>query len=147
MSKNIILYTDGACSGNPGPGGWAAILFYKDHELVKSGGEIDTTNNRMELTAVIEGLSALKEHCDVTVFSDSKYIIDSVQKEWVYNWRRRGWRTSSGDSALNVDLWQCLLELLELHKVNFIWVKGHEGNEMNERCDSIAVAESKKYSQ
>lgn len=138
--KKVYLYTDGACSGNPGPGGWGAVLKYGNQEKELSGGEPETTNNRMELTAVIEGLSALKEPCEVELCSDSTYVIDSIQKKWVYNWQRKGWRKSDNSPALNVDLWQRLLPLLETHKVSFVWVRGHTGHPENERCDQLAVA-------
>ena len=137
--KNIILYTDGACSGNPGPGGWAAILKYGSIEKEISGGEAETTNNRMELTAVIKALEALKEPCDVTLTSDSKYVIDAITKRWVYSWRSNGWRKADKKPALNVDLWEQLLALLDTHTVRFVWVKGHAGHPENERCDELAV--------
>lgn len=143
--KQVELYTDGACSGNPGPGGWGAILRFGSREKELSGGEPATTNNRMELTAVIKGLEALKEPCAVTVYSDSKYFADSVQKGWVYGWQRRGWKKADGKPALNVDLWERLLALLQVHQVSIEWVKGHAGHPENERCDRLAVAESEKY--
>ena len=138
--KKIEIYTDGACSGNPGPGGWAAVLKYGDSKKEIFGGEADTTNNRMELTAVIEGLSALKEPCEVELTSDSKYVIDSIEKRWVYSWRSKGWIKSDKKPALNVDLWEKLLPLLEKHKVKFNWIRGHTGHPENERCDELAVA-------
>jgi len=137
--KNVNLYTDGACSGNPGPGGWGAILRYAEHERELCGGEEQTTNNRMELTAVIEGLSALKEPCKVLLCSDSTYVINSIQKGWVYGWQRKGWKKSDGSPALNVDLWERLLPLLKKHDVTFEWVRGHTGHPENERCDRLAV--------
>ena len=143
--KHVQIFTDGACSGNPGPGGWGTVLRFGEHEKELSGGEANTTNNRMELTAVIEGLKALKEPCAVTLTTDSKYVCDSVTKGWVYGWRKRGWKKSSGDPALNVDLWEQLLPLLETHRVEFVWVKGHAGHPENERCDALAVAQSQKY--
>lgn len=143
--KKVSIFTDGACSGNPGPGGWGAILRYGTVERELSGGERETTNNRMELTAVIEALTALKESCDVTVYSDSKYVIDAVEKGWARGWRARGWIKSDKKPALNVDLWQQLLELLEQHNVHFVWIKGHNEHPENERCDRLAVAESKKF--
>ncbi len=143
--KKVELYTDGACSGNPGPGGWGAILRYGEHEKELSGGAHDTTNNRMELTAVIEGLKALKEPCMVTVYSDSKYFCDGVQKGWVYGWKKRGWKKSDGKPALNPDLWEELLTQLGLHQVEIVWVKGHAGHPENERCDRLAVAQSEKH--
>ena len=143
--KKVTIYTDGACSGNPGPGGWAAILRYGTTERELSGGAPETTNNRMELSAVINALSALKEPCDVTVYSDSKYVIDAIEKGWAKSWRARGWIKSDKKPALNSDLWQQLLTLTTQHKVQFIWVKGHNEHPENERCDKLAVAESKKF--
>ena len=143
--KQVTLYTDGACSGNPGPGGWGAILECEGHRKELSGGEASTTNNRMELTAVITGLSALKEPCTVTLYSDSKYIIDAIQKGWAKKWRANGWMRNAKDPALNPDLWEKLLDLLEKHEVTFVWVKGHAGHPENERCDQLAVQESQKF--
>ncbi len=144
--KTVIIYTDGACSGNPGPGGWGAVLKYGEHRRELCGGEKNTTNNRMELTAVIESLSALKEPCIVELYSDSKYIIDAVTKGWAVRWRDNGWKRNKKEAALNPDLWQKLLELLELHQVNWHWVKGHAGEAENERCDFLAVEQSKIFS-
>ena len=138
--KFVELFTDGACSGNPGKGGWGAILRYMGHEKEISGGEMETTNNRMELTAVIQGLSMLKEPCSVRLTSDSKYVIDAITKGWVYGWQRNGWRKADRKPALNVDLWEQLLPLLERHQVEFVWVKGHQGHPENERCDQLAVS-------
>jgi ribonuclease HI len=138
--KTIHLSTDGACSGNPGPGGWAAVLQFGGKEKELCGGEPETTNNRMELTAVIEGLCALKEPCRVELTSDSKYVIDSVTKGWVYGWQKRGWVKSDKKPALNVDLWERLLPLLKTHDVHFHWIRGHSGHPQNERCDKLAVA-------
>lgn len=143
--KQVFVYTDGACSGNPGAGGWGAILRFGSAEKELSGGEANTTNNRMELTAVIEALSALKEPCQVTLTSDSKYVIDSITKGWVYGWKKKGWIKSDKKPALNVDLWEQLLPLLERHKVDFVWIKGHAGHAENERCDRLAVAQSQKF--
>ena len=143
--KQVYIFTDGACSGNPGPGGWGTVLRFGEHEKELSGGEASTTNNRMELTAVIEGLKALKEPCAVTLTTDSKYVCDSVTKGWVYGWKKRGWVKSDKKPALNVDLWEQLLPLLEKHKVQFVWVKGHAGHPENERCDRLAVEQSQKY--
>lgn len=140
-----MLFTDGACSGNPGPGGWGAILRCAETEKELSGGEPSTTNNRMELSAVIEGLSALKEPCAVIVVTDSKYVFDGVTKGWAASWRSRGWVKKDGKPALNPDLWERLLELLAFHKVTFNWVKGHAGHPENERCDRLAVAQYAKY--
>ncbi len=138
--KEINIYTDGACSGNPGKGGWGAVLVYKGNEKEISGGSADTTNNRMELTAVIEALKQLKEVCNVTLTTDSKYVCDAVTKGWVYGWKKKGWIKSDKKPALNVDLWEQLLPLLENHEVTFNWVKGHNGHPYNERCDRLAVS-------
>ena len=143
--KKIELFTDGACSGNPGPGGWGAILRYNGHEKELCGGEAETTNNRMELTAVIEGLCALKEPCEIELFTDSKYVCDAVAKRWVYSWKANGWKKADKKPALNVDLWEKLLELLDTHKVNFNWIKGHAGHPENERCDTLAVEYYQKF--
>ena len=143
--KHVEIFTDGACSGNPGPGGWGAVLRYKENVRELSGGAAQTTNNRMELTAVIEALSALKEPCSVTLTSDSKYIIDAITKGWVYGWKKKGWIKSDKQPALNVDLWEKLLPLLEKHQVEFVWVKGHAGHPENERCDQMAVEQSLRY--
>ncbi|MBQ5890088.1 MAG: ribonuclease HI [Clostridia bacterium] len=143
--KKIELFTDGACSGNPGPGGWGAILRYNGHEKELCGGEAETTNNRMELTAVIEGLSALKEPCEIELFTDSKYVCDAVVKRWVYSWKANGWKKADKKPALNVDLWEKLLELLDTNKVNFNWIKGHAGHPENERCDTLAVEYYQKF--
>ena len=139
--KNVEIYTDGACSGNPGMGGWGAILVYNGKEKEICGSEAQTTNNRMELTAVIEALKALKEPCAVTLTTDSKYVCDAINQEWVYNWKRNSWRKPDKKPALNIDLWEELLALLEKHSVTFVWVKGHNGNAYNERCDKLAVNE------
>lgn len=143
--KTVHLYTDGACSGNPGPGGWGAVLIYGEARKELSGGERDTTNNRMELTAAIQGLQALREPCRVILTSDSRYLVDAVTKGWLRSWQRRGWKKAGNDPVLNVDLWQQLLPLLEQHQVEFVWVKGHAGHPENECCDRMAVAESAKY--
>lgn len=143
--KKIEIFTDGACSGNPGPGGYGAILRYKEFEKELSGGEPETTNNRMELTAVIKGLEALKESCEVTLYSDSKYFVDAVEKGWVYKWQANGWMRNKKDKALNIDLWERILELFKIHKVKLIWVKGHSGHPENERCDRLAVKESERF--
>ena len=143
--RQVTLYTDGACSGNPGPGGWGAILSCDGHQKELSGGEPSTTNNRMELTAVIEGLSALKFPCQVLLVSDSKYVIDAITQGWVYKWKANGWMRNKKDKALNPDLWEKLLQQLERHQVTYQWVKGHAGHPENERCDQMAVAQSMKY--
>lgn len=139
------MFTDGACSGNPGPGGYGTILRYNGFEKEISGGEANTTNNRMELMAVIAGLQALKEPCSITLYTDSKYVADGIAKGWAASWRARGWKKSDKSPALNPDLWGQLLDLLEEHDVKIIWVKGHAGHRENERCDEMAVAQSKKY--
>lgn len=144
LSK-VYIYTDGACSGNPGPGGWGAILKAGTNMKELSGGEANTTNNRMEMTAIIQALSALKRPCDVILTSDSKYVIDAIEKGWVKKWKSNNWMRNKKDPALNVDLWEKILALLDIHKVNFVWVKGHAGHPENERCDELAVMESKKY--
>ena len=137
--KHVDIYTDGACRGNPGKGGWGAILVYGSTEKELSGGERTTTNNRMELSAVIMALSALKERCEVTLYSDSKYIVDAIEKKWVYSWKEKGWRKADKSPALNSDLWEKLLLLLDKHDVTLVWVKGHAGHAYNERCDKLAT--------
>ena len=146
MKRTVSIYTDGACSGNPGPGGWGAILCYNGVEKVLSGGESQTTNNRMELTGVISALQALKEPCIVELYSDSKYVIDALQKGWAESWRKKGWIKSDKKPALNVDLWEVLLELSHVHELHCHWVKGHAENEYNNRCDALAVEQRDKYS-
>ncbi|MCH5197856.1 MAG: ribonuclease HI [Oscillospiraceae bacterium] len=141
----VYLYTDGACSGNPGPGGWCAILRYKNKEKELFGSENETTNNRMELTAVIEGLKALKRKCDVTVISDSKYVCDAVNEGWLKNWKKRGWKKANNSPVLNPDLWREFDALLSVHNVTFEWIKGHAGHPENERCDAVAVREYQRY--
>ena len=143
--KQIEIYTDGACSGNPGPGGWGAVLRYNGREKEISGGEAQTTNNRMELTAVIAALECLKEPCTVELYSDSKYVIDALSKGWAVSWRKKGWIKSDKKPALNVDLWEKLLKLTEAHEMHYHWVKGHADNEYNNRCDALAVAEREKF--
>ncbi len=143
--KLVTIYTDGACSGNPGPGGWGAILEYHGIEKELSGGEADTTNNRMELTAVIEALKCLKFPCEVDLYSDSKYVIDALSKGWVWGWKKKGWIKSDKKPALNVDLWEQLLPLITTHTMNYHWVKGHAENPKNNRCDQLAVAQSQAY--
>ena len=142
--KEVTIYTDGACSGNPGPGGWGAILRYGSAVKEMSGGEPETTNNRMELTGVITALSALKEPCRVTLYTDSQYVENAVNLGWLESWQKRGWRRKGGE-VKNPDLWQALIPLLEIHDVTFVWVKGHAENEYNNRCDELAVAESRKF--
>lgn len=139
MKKFVEIFTDGACSGNPGPGGWGVVLRFGEREKELSGGEKVTTNNRMELTAAIEGLSALKEPCKVRLVTDSKYVADGITKGWAESWRKNGWRKADKKPALNTDLWEKLLELIETHEVTIDWVKGHAGHPENERCDKLAV--------
>lgn len=147
--KKVEIYTDGACSGNPGPGGWGAVLRYRSGEKVYekelSGGDASTTNNRMELTAVIEALSLLKEPCIVDLWSDSKYVIDGLEKGWAKGWKARGWKKADKKPALNPDLWDRLLALTDIHSLRYHWVKGHAENEYNNRCDELAVAESQRF--
>ena len=147
--KNVEIYTDGACSGNPGPGGWGAVLRYRSGEKVYekelSGGDAATTNNRMELTAFIEALGLLKEPCEVRYCSDSQYVINGLEKGWAKSWRARGWKKADKSPALNADLWAKALELAEKHTITYIWVKGHAGHPENERCDQLAVAQSKAH--
>ena len=143
--KTVTIYTDGACSGTPGPGGWGAILRYKETEKELSGGAADTTNNRMELTAVIEALALLMEPCVVVLYSDSKYVIDGLSKGWAKGWQKRGWIKSDKKPALTPALWERLLTLTDRHEMHYHWVKGHAENEKNNRCDQMAVAESKKF--
>jgi len=142
MNKTVEIYTDGACSGNPGPGGYGVILKCNDLEKEFSEGYSHTTNNRMELMAVITGLKMLKYPCDVKLYTDSKYVADSILKKWVYSWQSKGWKKADGKPALNVDLWEKLLPLLKTHNVEIIWVKGHNGHQYNERCDALAVKAS-----
>lgn len=142
--KTVTLYTDGACSGNPGPGGWGAILSYNGVRKELSGGEKSTTNNRMELTAVIRGLQALKEPCIVELYSDSKYVIDALQKGWAWGWKKKNWVKSDKKPAINPDLWEELLKITTVHELRYHWVKGHADNPMNNRCDELAVGEWKK---
>ncbi|WP_040949601.1 ribonuclease HI [Gorillibacterium massiliense] len=136
--KDVTLYTDGACSGNPGPGGWGAILFYGDHRLEMSGGEPHTTNNRMEILAVSEGLKRLKEPCQVKVYSDSAYVVNCFQQGWYRGWQKNGWVNSKKQPVENKDLWVGLLEQMKRHQVEYIKVKGHSDNEFNNRCDELA---------
>ena len=143
--KTVTLYTDGACSGNPGPGGWGAILEFNGVEKELSGGESMTTNNRMELTAVIRGLEALNQSCIVELYSDSKYVIDGLSKGWAAGWQKNGWRKADKKPALNPELWEQLLALTQQHEMRYHWVKGHAENPKNNRCDALAVAESKKF--
>ena len=136
--EEVIIYTDGACSGNPGPGGWGAILMYKDNKKEISGGKIDTTNNIMELTAVIEGLKLLKFSCKVKLYSDSAYVVNGFNQKWIYGWIKNGWKNASKEPVKNKELWQELYDLTKIHEVEFIKVKGHADNEYNNRCDELA---------
>ena len=145
--KKVTVYTDGACSGNPGPGGWGAVLSYKGKEKEISGGEPLTTNNRMELLAVISALECLREPCEVDLYSDSKYVIDALEKNWAASWEKKGWIKSDKKPALNPDLWERLLLLVSQHDMHYHWVKGHAENEYNNRCDALAVAERDKWVQ
>ena len=140
MKKTVEIFTDGACSGNPGPGGWGAVLRYGGREKELSGGEADTTNNRMELTACIAALSALNEHCKVSLTTDSQYVFNGITKGWAASWKKNGWRKADKKTALNSDLWEELLRLSSIHDVTFHWIKGHAGHPENERCDRLAVA-------
>jgi len=143
--KEVQLYTDGSCSGNPGPGGWGAILRYRGTEKELSGGERETTNNRMELTAAISGLRMLKEPCRVTLFTDSQYLSRAITEGWLGKWKQKGWKKADGGAVLNEDLWQELDELLGAHQVSFVWVKGHADNEHNNRCDALATMQTKNF--
>ena len=143
--KKIEIFTDGACSGNPGPGGWGCILRYGNAEKELSGGEGDTTNNRMELTAALEGLKALKEQCEVTLYTDSQYVANGINKGWARSWQKNGWIKSDKKPAQNRELWEELLSLIDRHEVSVVWVKGHNGHPENERCDRLAVAMSERY--
>ena len=143
--KHLEIYTDGACSGNPGPGGWGAVLRYQGFEKELSGGEKETTNNRMELTAIIEALSCLKEPCSVTLTTDSKYAADGITKGWARSWQKNGWKKADKKPAMNSDLWERLLQLLDTHKVEIVWVKGHAGHPENERCDTLATTAIQQY--
>lgn len=137
--KQVTIYTDGACSGNPGPGGWGALLIYSGKERELSGGEVDTTNNRMEMMAAIQALESLKEHCKVDLYTDSKYVQQGML-EWLPNWKRRGWKTADKKPVKNADLWQRLEAAANQHSVSWHWVKGHAGDVHNERVDTLAVA-------
>lgn len=144
-NEAVKIYTDGGCSGNPGPGGWGAVLEYGDKYKELSGGEAETTNNRMELTAVISALKALKRPCKAIITTDSKYVVDAIEKGWAKKWKAQGWKRNAKEKALNPDLWDELLSQLEIHDVTFHWVKGHAGHKQNEICDKLAVAAYQKY--
>ncbi len=143
--KEVLIYTDGACSGNPGPGGWGAILFYGERQKEISGGEKHTTNNRMEIKAVIEALALLKEPCKATVYSDSAYVVNCFQKGWINNWMKNGWKNSKKDPVENQELWKSLWELMQKHEVEYVKVKGHADNEWNNRCDELARAAIRSF--
>ena len=143
--KKVTLYTDGACSGNPGPGGYAAILIYNGVEKEISGGEKNTTNNKMEMMAVIKGLEMLKEPCEVFVYSDSAYVVNSIEKGWIYSWKKNNWKKADKKEVKNIELWEKLLSLMNIHKVTFLKVKGHSDDELNNRCDRLAVLEREKF--
>ncbi len=138
--KNVTIYTDGACSGNPGPGGWGAILMYEDVKKEISGAKKDTTNNIMEITAVLEALKLLKVECNVKIYSDSAYVVNAFNQKWIENWKKNNWRTSGKDPVKNKELWEELYELVQKHKVEWIKVKGHADNEFNNRCDFLATS-------
>ncbi len=142
--KTVNIYTDGACKGNPGAGGWSAILEYEGREKELCGGEKSTTNNRMELTAAIEGLKALKTPCKVILYSDSQYLVNAINKGWLESWKQKGWRKADKSQVLNDDLWKALDALLSTHEVEFVWVKGHDGHAYNERCDELASGFAEK---
>lgn len=143
--KNIEVFTDGACLGNPGPGGWGVILRYNGREKTLSGGEAETTNNRMEILAVIKALEALKEKCNIELYTDSQYVCNAINKGWAQKWKSNNWKRNKNEPALNSDLWEILLDLLEEQDVKFNWVKGHAGHEENEKCDTLARTEAQKY--
>lgn len=143
--KSVNIYTDGACKGNPGAGGWAAILEYGGKEKELCGGEKLTTNNRMELIAAIEGLNALKESCKVTLYSDSQYLVNAINKGWLKGWKAKGWKKADKSPVLNDDLWKIISQLLEKHDVEFIWVRGHDGHAYNERCDALASGKAEQF--
>ena len=143
--KNVSIYTDGACSGNPGKGGWGAVLVYNGKEKELSGGNPETTNNRMELTAVIKALEALNEPCNVTLTTDSKYVCDAINKGWVYSWMKNGWKKADKKPVLNPDLWQTLVAEIRKHEYHIVWVKGHAGHPENERCDKLATAKAIEF--
>lgn len=143
--KKVDIFTDGACSGNPGPGGWGSILRYGSHELELSGGEKETTNNRMELTAVIEALKRLKTKCDITIYTDSKYVAEPFLQGWIWGWMKNGWKKSDKKPVLNPDLWQTLVSEIRKHEYHIVWVKGHAGHPENERCDKLATAKAIEF--
>lgn len=143
--KNVNIYTDGACKGNPGAGGWAAILEFEGREKELCGGEKETTNNRMELTAAIEGLKALNQQCNVTLYSDSQYLVNAINKGWLKSWKAKGWRKADKSAVLNEDLWRIVDELITYHKVEFVWVRGHDGHAYNERCDALASGKAESF--
>jgi len=141
----ILIYTDGACSGNPGPGGWGALLIYGEQQKAMRGGEPATTNNRMEMMAAIKGLEALTRPCEIKLFSDSAYLVNAFNQGWLKNWQRNGWKTAKKEPVINQDLWQRLSELSEIHQITWIKVKGHSDNEFNNRCDQMAVEAAAQF--
>lgn len=143
--KKVFIYTDGACKGNPGAGGWAALLQYGEFEKTITGGERNTTNNRMELMAVIQALKLLKEPCEVTLYTDSQYICNALERGWAMKWKSNGWMRNSKDKTLNPDLWEILLDMCEIHTITPIWIKGHSGHPQNEICDKLATKTASKY--
>ncbi len=143
--KDVIIYTDGACSNNPGPGGWGAVVMYKDVKKEISGFEDNTTNNKMEIMAVIKALELLKESCNVKVYSDSAYVVNSISKGWLYSWKKNNWIKSDKKKAKNIELWEIMLKFIDMHKIEFIKVKGHSDNEYNNRCDELATSQIKKH--
>lgn len=143
--KKVLIFTDGACKGNPGPGGWGAILRYGEHEKELSGGEPNTTNNRMEITAVLEALKCLKEPCEVTLYSDSQYVCNAIKLGWAKKWQKNKWMRNKKEPALNADLWEEILKMCDTHQMEIIWVKGHAGHPENERCDRLAVEAAAKF--
>lgn len=145
--KKVYIYTDGSCSKNPGPGGWGCILKYNSRVKELSGGDCNTTNNRMEMTAVIQALKSLNQPCEVVLFTDSQYICNSINNEWVFLWKKNNWIKSDKKTVLNIDLWEEILSLLDKHDVQFKWIKGHNGHPENERCDKLAVEQTRLHSQ
>ena len=143
--KLVDIYTDGSCSGNPGPGGWGAILMYKGLEKEMSGGDRHTTNNKMELTGAIRALEALKESCQVTLYTDSQYLVNAINQKWLENWKKRGWKKADKSPVLNIELWERIDRLLTVHKVTFVWVHGHRGHAYNERCDVLATTFADRF--
>ncbi len=142
--KKVSIFTDGACKGNPGPGGWGAIMRYGEHEKELSGGEVETTNNRMEMMAALEALRLLKEPCEVQIYTDSKYLLEGMTK-WIHGWQKNGWKNASKQPVRNADIWHNLIEAVRMHKIQWFWVKGHNGHPENERADALASAAAKEF--